>query len=142
MKRWILSGSLALTLALAALPALAQTAETPDPDPIDLALDACFASPDGQSTLGMSECLSTAYAAWDKELNATYQSLSASLDAKSRGLLRRSQRQWIAYRDAERQFWSAPWTEDRGTLIRITLGQANVDLVKDRVRMLRSYSSP
>jgi len=147
MKRRTLSGGMARVLALAALPALAQTALAQPaapaaPDPIDVALDACLASPDGQSTFGISACLSDAYAAWDKELNRVYPSLSASLDAKSRGLLKRSQRQWIAYRDAERKFWLAPWTDDRGTLIRITLGQANVDLVKDRVLMLRSYSSP
>lgn len=122
--------------------ALAQQDAAAEADPIDVALDKCLASPAAESTTGMVECLDTAYAAWDKELNETYRSLSASLDAKSRGLLKRSQRQWVAFRDAEREFWRAPWTADRGSLIRVTLGQENVDLVKSRVLALRGYVGP
>lgn len=139
--------SIFLAAAIAAL-AIGSANAAPDlsgaepVDPIDAALSKCLDSDDGQSTAGMVECFDSAYAAWDKELNATYATLSASLDPKSRGLLKRSQRQWIAFRDAERQFWRAPWTTDRGTLIQITLGQTNVDLVKDRVLALRGYSSP
>jgi uncharacterized protein YecT (DUF1311 family) len=133
-----------LLAALAAGPALAgQDAAAAAPaDPIDTALAACLDGPDGQSTAGMIECLDTAYDAWDAALNETYAALAASLDPKSRGLLKRSQRQWIAFRNAERQFFAAPWTTDRGTLVRVTLGQAQVDLVKGRVLMLRSYLEP
>lgn len=144
MPIWKSSAAAAILLALVTVvPASAQPAvDAATVDPIDAELSRCLASKDGESTAGMLVCLDAAYAAWDKELNTTYQALFKSLDSKSRGLLKRAQRQWVAYRDAERKFWQAPWTADRGTLINVTLDQANVDLVKSRVLALRSYSNP
>ncbi|MCX5495902.1 DUF1311 domain-containing protein [Kaistia dalseonensis] len=131
----------AVSLGFAAALALASPAFAEDSpvDPIDAALATCLDSADGQSTAGMVQCLTTAYDAWDKELNTVYLALNKSLDAKSRGLLKRSQRQWIAYRDAERKFETGPWINDRGTLIRVTLNRQNVEMVKNRVLTLRSY---
>lgn len=142
MQRLIRWCAVSLVAAVAAGPALARADSSVQADPIDRALDRCLAAPAAGSTAGMVSCLDTAYGAWDKELNTVYRALSASLDPKSRALLQASQRQWIAFRDAERKFWQGPWTADEGTLIQITLGQTNVDLVKARVLTLRGYSGP
>lgn len=135
-------GPAVLGLALAAL-LFANTpqakAQEQAADPIDIALKACLDKPDSQSTAGMVECLTTAYQSWDKALNAVYLALGKTLDPKSRAQLKRAQRQWVAYRDAERRFEKAPWTFDRGTLIQLTLNQQNVDMVRNRVLMLRGY---
>lgn len=111
-------------------------------DPIDAKLDACLASEDGQTTQGMVECLDAAYRAWDGALNAAYQALSKALDPASFDLLKASQKKWLAFRDAEQAFMRGPWTEDRGTLIRVTLNQANVEMVRARVLQLRGYLEP
>jgi uncharacterized protein YecT (DUF1311 family) len=64
--------ALLLLLLMLAFPALAA-----DPDPIDAALDACLAKPEGSSTVGMVECTGDAIRAWDKRLNEVYQLVGA-----------------------------------------------------------------
>ena len=70
--------ALLLLLLMLAFPALAA-----DPDPIDAALDACLAKPEGSSTVGMVECTGDAIRAWDKRLNEVYQLVGAG--SKSQG---------------------------------------------------------
>lgn len=123
-------------LLLSAQPVLAE-----DEDPIDAQLTACLDKPEGSSTQGMVECFDAAYTAWDKALNDAYDEVIGSVDAESAALLRKSQRDWLAYRDAEQAFWAGGWTADRGSIMRVILGEANVDMVKARVLMLRSYLS-
>jgi len=133
MRLTIMTAS--LFALLQGLPAVAQEAEE---DPGD-ALNECLAKPVAETTQGMVECLDAAYIAWDKELNAVYKQVIETLDPRSAELLKEAQRAWIAYRDAERAFWQGPWTEDRGTMIRLTLGDANIAIVGDRVNVLRGY---
>ena len=83
-----------------------------DPDPLDAALDACLAKPEGSSTPGMVECNGDAIRAWDKRLNEVYQQVMAGLDPKSRGLLRASRRRWVAFREAEHEAIGGPWRQD------------------------------
>ena len=109
-------------------------------DPIDKNLDACLNSPAGASTAGQSECASKAYAAWDAELNKTFQKLLKTLDPASRELLRASQRQWLVFFEAEKKFQGGPWSRQQGTLGGVTAALANVDIVKNRTLTLRNYS--
>lgn len=133
--RLALAFALLVPVALST-PALAQQ-ETPDP--IDTALSKCLDSPAGESTQGMVECIDKAYRSWDAALNKVYGELMKQLDPKSAALLKASQLKWIAYRDAEKDFFAGPWTADRGTIIAVTLDQAGADIVKDRVLVLRGY---
>jgi uncharacterized protein YecT (DUF1311 family) len=110
--------ALLLLLLMLAFPALAA-----DPDPIDAALDACLAKPEGSSTVGMVECTDDAIRAWDKRLNEVYQQVMAGLDSKSQELLRTSQRRWVAFREAEHEAMGGPWRQDRGTIIRVPDGE-------------------
>ncbi len=125
-----------LLMALAALPA---RAEQPAADPIDTQLDTCLAAPAGQSTAGMVSCTGEATRAWDRRLNETYQKVMQALDPKSRELLRASQRQWVAFRSAEKAVQAAPWTADRGTIIRVQVMAANVAAIKARVEEMQLY---
>ena len=122
---------LCLILPLAAL--------ADDQDPIDKALDACLATPEGASTLGMVECTGEAIRAWDKRLNEIYRQAMARLDPKSRELLRASQRRWVAFREAEHEAMAGPWREDRGTIIRVLTANADLSAIKERVRELELY---
>jgi uncharacterized protein YecT (DUF1311 family) len=64
------------------------------------------------------------------------------LSPEEAALLKASQRNWIAYRDSEREFLASLVTPDRGTMMRIITNQAMVDLVKHRVLELRAYEQP
>lgn len=129
-----------LVLFLAATPVLADEDEGgSDEDPIDTALSQCLDAPDGQSTAGMVQCLTTAYEAWDAALNEAYKGLMDSLEPAQKEAMKASQRQWIAYRDAEQKFLQTLVTPDAGTIMRVTTNQAMVDMAKARVLLLRSY---
>lgn len=130
----IFGGALLLLLSIPTLPALAA-----DQDPLDKALDACLAKPEGASTLGMVECTGEAIEAWDKRLNEVYQQVMARLDPKSRELLRASQRRWVAFREAEHEVMAGPWREDRGTIIRVLTANADLSAIKERVHELELY---
>jgi len=125
--------ALLLSLLLS-LPALAA-----EPDPLDTALDACMASPEGASTAGMVACTGDAIRAWDKRLNEVYQQVVAGLDAKSQELLRVSQRRWVAFREAEHEAMGGPWRRDRGTIIRVVTMSADLSAIKERIQELRLY---
>jgi len=123
-----------LLLPLLSLPALAA-----DQDPIDAALDACLATPEGASTPGMVDCTDEAIQAWDKRLNEVYKQVLAGLDPKSRELVRSSQRRWVAFREAEHEAMGGPWRQDRGTIIRVLTVNADLSAIKERVQELQLY---
>jgi uncharacterized protein YecT (DUF1311 family) len=129
---------LALLLLLLMLPLPAPAA---DPDPLDAALDACLAKPEGASTPGMVECADEAIRGWDKRLNEVYQQVMTDLDPKSRELLRASQCRWVAFREAEREAMGGPWRQDRGTIIRVLTVNADLSAIKERVQELQLYGS-
>lgn len=109
-------------------------------DPIDKVLDACLASSAANSTAGQVDCGAKAAASWDRELNQVYQKLLKTLDPTSEALLRNSQRQWLAFRDAERKFEAGPWIQKQGTIGQTTVALANVDILRSRVLTLRNYA--
>lgn len=108
-------------------------------DPIDLAFSQCMDKPEAQSTQGMVECIGTAYEAWDKALNEAYRTLVQKLDPAAAEKLKSAQRQWLAFRDAESEFLTSFEVAEGGTMMRLVTNEAMVDLVKSRVRELRSY---
>jgi uncharacterized protein YecT (DUF1311 family) len=122
-----------MLLLMLAFPALAA-----EPDPIDAALDACLAKPEGSSTVGMVECTGDAIRAWDKRLNEVYQLVMAGLDPKSQELLRASQHRWVAFREAEHEAMGGPWQQNRGTIIRVT-ASTDLSAIKERVLELQLY---
>ncbi len=125
---------LPLLLPLVVVPALA--AET---NPIDTRLQACLASPDGASTMGMVDCLSAASEAYDKRLNQAYVEALAALDPASKDKLRTAQRAWLAFRKAEEAVYGGSWRADRGTIMQVVLAQAALSALKERVEELEAY---
>jgi uncharacterized protein YecT (DUF1311 family) len=125
-----------LLLSLHLWPALAA-----DPDPLDAALDACLAKPEGTSTPGMVDCTGEAIREWDERLNKVYQQVMAGLDPKSQELVRASQRRWVAFREAEHEAMGGPWRQDRGTIIRVLTANADLSAIKERVQELQLYAS-
>jgi len=128
--------ALLLLSLLLSFPALAA-----DQDPLDAALDACLAKPEGSSTPGMVDCTNDAIRAWDKRLNEVYQQVMAGLDPESRELLRASQRRWVAFREAEHEAMEGPWRRDKGTIIRVLTVSADLSAIKERVQELQLYGT-
>jgi uncharacterized protein YecT (DUF1311 family) len=129
---------LLLSSVMLPFPALAA-----DQDPIDTALDACLAKPEGASTPGMVDCTDEAIRGWDQRLNEVFQWVMAGLDPKSRELVRASQRRWVAFREAEHEAMGGPWRRDKGTIIRVLTVNADLSAIrtKERVQELQLYGS-
>ena len=136
--RPILAGLLFLAAGILSSPASAQESKA---DPIDAKLAACLKGPEASSTAGAITCFQAAREGWEQEMVRAYAVLSATLDARSRGILRGTQKQWEAYVAAERRFQAAPWIRDRGTAMSLTAAAQNVDLFKNRAITLRRYQA-
>lgn len=93
--------------ALAATPALAvdsakiEARYTP-------AFQQCLDSPEGQSTMGMVQCIGAELTVQDRALNAAYRSLTADMTPDQKAGLQKAQRAWIAFRDADCQSRYSP----------------------------------
>jgi uncharacterized protein YecT (DUF1311 family) len=84
--------------------------------------DACMATPDGGTTVGMGFCLDREREFWDGRLNAAYgalMTLEAAAEAELKELgsaapspaaaLKAMQRAWIGYRDAACEYEASQW---------------------------------
>ncbi|KVM88946.1 hypothetical protein WT77_29815 [Burkholderia stagnalis] len=109
-------------------------------DPIEAQANACLAAPAGQTTSGMIACSHQAYVAYDKRLNEVYQRVMRSADPQTRELIRQAQRQWLAYRDAQRKADNGPWRADRGSIASVDIEALNVDAIRARIQELDYYA--
>ena len=55
-------------------------------------------------------------------------------------LIRNAQRQWLAYRDAQRQADNGPWRADRGSMASADIEALNVDAIRARIDELNFYA--
>lgn len=109
-------------------------------DLIEAQLDACLGAPAGQTTAGMIDCSHKAYLAYDKRMNDVYQRIMHNADPQSRTLIRNAQRQWLAYREAQRQADNGPWRADRGSIASVDIEALNVDAIRARIAELNYYA--
>jgi uncharacterized protein YecT (DUF1311 family) len=93
------------------------------------------------STASMSECADTSYKRWDQELNRVYGALHGKLNAPAQAALKESQRQWLAYRDAENKTIGAVYHMMQGTMYVPMRASDAAEIVKARVKQLRGYLS-
>ncbi|MEX2518593.1 MAG: lysozyme inhibitor LprI family protein [Paracoccaceae bacterium] len=73
----------------------------------------CMEEETNASTQGMVGCIQAEAGAWDAILNREYKNLLPRLDEEQTDAIRRAQRAWIAFRDADCAF---PHVLIRGTL--------------------------
>lgn len=127
---------LSLCAALAALLACgAQAGENfcgrSAPHPIDQAFDASMQR-SGGVTADMRDAQSSAYAAWDKELNRVYAELLKAAGAKRREALRTAQRAWLAFDEAQAK-WGWALHGDEGTAAPLNVAGAALERRRSRV---------
>lgn len=133
MRQNIIHWLLALC-TLAAVPALANGA---DSDSIEQALKDCM--DEDYSTAGMVSCIHKAHDSWDKMLNIWYSKLMDTLPAEDAKELQKSQRQWLAFRDAEFEAINAVYRQQDGTMYHLIRTSDRADIVESRAKTLRHY---
>jgi uncharacterized protein YecT (DUF1311 family) len=128
---WIL-----LVFILFILPVKGFSEEKEKKHPIDVWLESCIEK--NWTTAGMRMCTSQALDKWDKELNMVYKELIKKLSPEEKELLNQSQLQWIKFRDAEFK-WISGLYLGIGTNIPLEKMSIMLDIVKERVKMLKEY---
>ncbi|MCP4401916.1 MAG: DUF1311 domain-containing protein [bacterium] len=123
----------ALLLAVFPSEAMAQS-----PHPVDRWIEGCIAQ--DSSTMGMLSCLDEGYSRWDSELNFMYQGLRGLLNQQQKEALKKAQRAWIAYRDAEFETINLIYGSLQGSMWRLAAMSAKVEMVKARTLDLQAYS--
>ena len=115
-------------------------------NPIDATLAKCLAT--AKANLPRAECYSNAEAAWEKDVDTTYEALVARLSGPERPTelktsVEKTQMAWERFRDAEFDLFSQEYGKKRGTgyiIPRITM---RIDVVKPRAleleRLLAAY---
>lgn len=107
------------------------------PDCIGAASDICMGTPEGGTTIGMSQCMARERIWWDEQLNTHYSALRESLDEESFTALREAQRKWIDFRDETCAFEYTFWRE--GTIRSIFYGSCMLDITARRAIDLEGY---
>ena len=111
--------------------------------PIDVAYDDCICAPDGNGykTYGMIECAREAETAWDKELNKQYRELMKRLSADEKAKLKKTQKAWLAYRDAEKDFSAMYYGGKEGSMYFVLNAARLMGIIRSRALELEDYMS-
>ncbi len=100
--------------------------------------DLCMDHSDGVTTR-MIECIGEEHQRKDQQLNQNYQHLMTGLSAERKTQLRNVQRKWMAYRDANCQFYADP---DGGSLARVEANACMLRMTAARAEELAQAVSP
>ena len=84
------------------------------------------------STYEMVDCINAKTEAWDKRLNAAYQTALKDAEPQQRELLRSAQRAWIKFRDANCAYIGA----EQGTIARVDAAECLRGMTEARAREL------
>jgi len=124
------------TLLISCPMAIAQTDDA-KPDPIDTAVKQMIDK--NPSTQGMGDAIQHGTDLWDAQMNVAYKELMKKLPANERTDLQKSQRAWLAYRDAQTNLVGTIYAHAEGTEFRSTSANELLNLVKTRTLLLRAY---
>jgi len=108
-------------------------------DATAVALEQCLALPANASTAGQTDCEAAAMHGYNHRMNVAYAALMRWLPAAAADRLRRSQRSWLAFRDAEARARGAIFATKQGTMFVPMESDAATVLVGDRARLLERY---
>jgi len=110
-----------------------------DSSAIDISLEDCLATGENQTTYGMIQCIDTAYAAWDAELNKNYKLLMSVLGEEEKEKLKIAQKAWITMRDADIAFIGLYSENLEGSMYRVSANFHSMEIVQLRALQLKSY---
>ena len=89
----------------------------------------------GGATFAMQDCISEELERQDRRLNGAYEALMGSVPEKRRAQLRDAQRKWIAFRDANCEFY---YDAQGGSAARLASNECVVTLTADRAHELET----
>ncbi|MFJ2992438.1 lysozyme inhibitor LprI family protein [Pandoraea sp. NPDC087047] len=89
-------------------------------------------NPQDQAT--MNQCAMKDYQASDKKLNTTFQTLNKKLSPQGKAALQKSQRAWIAWRDAQCTFETMG--SDGGSIHSLVITSCMDELTKEQTKRL------
>jgi uncharacterized protein YecT (DUF1311 family) len=115
------------------IPAFADEAK----NPIDLWLEKALAK--NHSTMGMRKATLKAREMWDADMNKTYQRLMNTLKPARRKALVKSQKTWLAFRDAEFNTDLVIIGSRQGTMWTLVTDDRALQIVKERALQLQGY---
>ncbi|HKM38391.1 MAG TPA: lysozyme inhibitor LprI family protein [Thiopseudomonas sp.] len=131
-----------LAVGLVVLVPLASAAEpfckTNSVHPIDAQFEREMAA-SGGITEHMRNAQGRAYEQWDRELNIAYKELMSHLSADEKDSLRKAQKAWLVFRDAETEFFWSESISGGGTLQPIIVSDYSLELLKTRVCQLSNF---
>jgi uncharacterized protein YecT (DUF1311 family) len=90
----------------------------------------------GVSTPEMVECINEKTAYWDKRLNAAYPKALKNAEPKQREQLRKAQRLWVQYRDANCLYYDL----GEGTIARIQAAECMRGMTETRAKEFENGS--
>ena len=90
------------------------------------------------STYQMVECLKAKTAQWNRQLNVAYRAALKAAEPKQAEQLRKAQRLWIKYRDANCLYYDL----GEGTIARIEAGSCMLDMTRSRAKELKRALEP
>jgi uncharacterized protein YecT (DUF1311 family) len=89
----------------------------------------------GGVTFAMQDCIREELGRQDRRLNGAYEALMGSVPEKRRAQLRDAQRKWIAFRDANCEFYSDP---QGGSAARLAANECVITLTAERAHELET----
>jgi uncharacterized protein YecT (DUF1311 family) len=92
----------------------------------------------GGATFAMQDCISEELERQDRRLNGAYEALMGSVPEKRRAQLRDAQRKWIAFRDANCEFYYDP---QGGSAARLASNECVVTLTAERAHELETLKT-
>ena len=110
-----------------------------DTTTIDINLTDCLATGENQTTYGMIQCIDTAYAAWDVELNKYYKLLMTVLTEEEKEKLKTAQKAWITMRDADIAFIGLYSENLEGSMYCVSANYHTMEIMRLRALQLRSF---
>jgi uncharacterized protein YecT (DUF1311 family) len=95
---------------------------------------------EARTTQGMAQAYADYQRFLDAELRKAYRELALKLAPAPRAMLMRSQRRWLAYRDADFHFIDDNWAQARfGTSAALSRGAYRCAIMKGRIMELIQY---
>lgn len=104
---------------------------------IDLSLGKCLDK--NPTTAGNLKCIDTAYKNWGKELNKYYKLLLKKLNKNEQQKLKKSQLNWIKFRDLEFVVIGSIYAKMQGTMFIPMEAYDRMQIIKDRVLEIKKY---
>lgn len=91
------------------------------------------------STAGMCDALHQAGVMWDEQMNVSYKYLIEKFNAEQKADLQKSQRAWLAFRDAESKVQSLLADPYFGSIGRVDAANEYYEMIKSRALKLTVY---